>query len=224
MWGNVGWWIVTVFSVPFGLYTLPFIYGKFEIYKHLTISASVENRQHLAGLHILHNLRTWQIHAAAALLFVAIGPFQFNASFRNKYPVLHKRLGYIFAVCTIITAVTGGTTMTKATELGPVAQAITPFMSIWTLIALSISINAARNKNFQSHRRWIMRSAATGYSVMFTRFPFPPLIMAACNLGMEQAPGIAMVVSLFFNCCLAEIYIQMYLTQPDRKGTTKKVS
>ena len=61
MWGNVGWWIVTVFSMPFGLYTLPFIYGKFEIYKHLTLSSSIENRQHLAGLHILHNLRTWQV-------------------------------------------------------------------------------------------------------------------------------------------------------------------
>jgi hypothetical protein len=60
-WANIAWWFVTLFSVPFGIYTLPFISGKFEIYKHLTKEALMGN-DHLAGLHILHNLRTWQVH------------------------------------------------------------------------------------------------------------------------------------------------------------------
>lgn len=221
-WANIAWWFVTLFSVPFGLYTLPFISGKFEIYKHLTKEALMGN-DHLAGLHILHNLRTWQIHAAAALLFVAIGPFQFNTSFRNKHPLVHKRLGYVFAVCTVITAVTGGTTMSRATELGSLVRAISPLMSIGSLTALAISINAARSKKFQSHRRWMMRSAAIGYSVMYTRFPLPSLVGPFVH-SPDQAISYSFPLSLLLNCGLGEIYIQMYLAQPDRTPTAKKVS
>jgi hypothetical protein len=41
-WGSVAWWIVTCYSVLFSLYTLPFVYGDFEIT-------------------ILENLRAWQV-------------------------------------------------------------------------------------------------------------------------------------------------------------------
>jgi len=126
-----------------------------------TIAAS-RGLMDTAGFHIRNNLRTWQVHATAALLFVAIGPFQFNASFRNKHPVLHKRMGYLFALCTVATAVTGGTTLAKATEFGAIVRGFSPFMSVWALISLAISIADARNKRFQSHRRWILRSAAMG--------------------------------------------------------------
>jgi uncharacterized membrane protein len=95
-------------------------------------------------------------------LYITIGPFQFNTSFRNKYPAIHKRLGYMFALCTITTAVTGGTTMREASELGPWAVGIAPFLSVGSVVALAISIHAARHKNFQTHRRWMLRSAAMG--------------------------------------------------------------
>lgn len=52
--------------------------------------------------------------------------------------------------------------MRKDTELGPIAYALTPAMSVGSLVALAISINAARNKKFHSHRRWMLRSAAIG--------------------------------------------------------------
>lgn len=103
-----------------------------------------------------------QIHATAALLFLAIGPFQFNKAFRNEHPVMHKRLGYTFAACTIITAVTGATTMREASELGPIAVGMAPFMSAGTLVALAMAIHAARCKQFHSHRKWMLRSAAIG--------------------------------------------------------------
>ena len=60
MWGNIAWWFIVCVSVPFGMYTLPFIYGKFELYKDFTVSAA-RGDHHLAGLHVLNNLRTWQV-------------------------------------------------------------------------------------------------------------------------------------------------------------------
>ena len=72
MWGNIAWWIVVCVSVPFGMYTLPFIYGKFEIYKHLSASAA-RGDHHLAGLHVLNNLRTWQVGITLNLTVSAVG-------------------------------------------------------------------------------------------------------------------------------------------------------
>lgn len=60
MWGNIAWWIVVSYSVPFSLYTLPFIYGDFEIYRHLTVNA-LKHKYELAGLHIANHLLTWQV-------------------------------------------------------------------------------------------------------------------------------------------------------------------
>jgi hypothetical protein len=99
----------------------------------------------------------------AALVYMVIGPFQFSASFRNKYPVVHKRMGYTFALCTVVVAVTGGTTLRLNGEVEtPMAMPrLSPLlMTPASLVALAISIHAARNKQFERHRRWIIRSAA----------------------------------------------------------------
>jgi len=215
MWGNIAWWIVVCVSVPFGMYTLPFIYGKFEIYKDFTVSAA-RGDHHLAGLHVLNNLRTWQVHSSAALLFVLIGPFQFNPSFRNKNPVLHRWLGYVFVMATIVTAVSGATTMPKVSELGPIALTLSRFMGPLTLIDLAISVNAARKKDFQKHRRYMLRSAAIGYAVMYTRF-LPPLLQPLLKISFDTALEYSFVMSWALNIGLLEIYIQTYLMQPASK-------
>ncbi|KAG0553742.1 hypothetical protein KC19_12G035700 [Ceratodon purpureus] len=222
-WGNLAWWIVTCYSVLFTVYTVPFVYGDFEIYKHFTLHASLGNYD-LAGLNILHNLRAWQVHATAALLYMIIGPLQFNASFRNKYPTLHKRLGYTFSVCTVVVAVTGGTTLRLNGEIEtPMAMPrLSPlFMTPASLIALVISINAARNKDFERHRRWILRSAAICYSVMYSRtLPFPIQLLFR-KLSRVEALDYGIILTLLLNSGLAEIYIQTYLTKPAaRKGTS----
>lgn len=132
-----------------------------------------------------------QVHSLAALLFVLIGPFQFNPSFRNTNPVLHKRLGYVFVAATIVTAVTGATTMPNVSELGPISLLMSRFMGPLTLIDLAISINAARKKDFQKHRRYMLRSAAIGY-VTFS--------MCRSTFGINCARLLGLIV--FYSSCV----------------------
>ena len=47
------------------------------------------------------------IHILPALLFIAIGPFQFNKNIRNKYPKWHRRMGRVFLLCGLIIGITG---------------------------------------------------------------------------------------------------------------------
>lgn len=58
--GTVVWWITLVVSSIFSIYTLPFITGKFDIYKFFTLSYGI-GRIEEAGLHILRNVRLWQV-------------------------------------------------------------------------------------------------------------------------------------------------------------------
>ncbi len=57
---TVVWWITIVVSSLFSIYTLPFISGKFDIYKFFTLSYGL-GRIDEAGLHILRNVRLWQV-------------------------------------------------------------------------------------------------------------------------------------------------------------------
>lgn len=132
-----------------------------------------------------------QVHSLAALLFVLIGPFQFNPSVRNKNPGLHRRLGYVFVMATIVTAVSGATTMPMVSELGPIALTLSRFMGPLTLIDLAISVNAARKKDFQKHRRYMLRSAAIGY-VTFS--------MCRSEFGMNCARLLGLIV--FYSSCV----------------------
>ncbi len=57
---TVVWRITIVLSPPFSMYILPFLAGKFDIYKFLTINYFM-GRIEEAGLHILRNVRLWQV-------------------------------------------------------------------------------------------------------------------------------------------------------------------
>lgn len=77
----------------------------------------------------------------------------------------------MFVMATIVTAVTGATSMANVSELGPIARMLSRFMGPLTLIDLAISVNAARKKDFQKHRRYMLRSAAIGY-VTFSMYHY----------------------------------------------------
>jgi len=62
------------------------------------------------------------------------------------------------------------------------------------------------------------------YSVMYTR-ALPSLIQPLLGVSAEDALDYSFPVSIALNSGLAEIYIQVYLSQLDmKKAATKKVS
>lgn len=103
-----------------------------------------------------------QMHSFAAVLFLLIAPLQFTPSFRNKYPAIHKRLGYVYAGVAVVIRVSGTTTMVKFTELGPILKGMSRIMGPLFLIILAKAISAARYKDFGNHQQWMLRCAAIG--------------------------------------------------------------
>ncbi|KAH8936168.1 hypothetical protein BDL97_17G070100 [Sphagnum fallax] len=157
---TVVWWITVFVSSLFSIYTLPFISGKFDIYKYFTVSYGMGSIEE-AGLHIPRHVRLWQVHSVCALVYLVISPLQFNSTWRNKHLLMHRRLGYVHAFFTVVASITGWM-MVKHSESGPLGLVLNRIMSPWCIITLVLSINAARRRDLQTHRRWMLRSAAIG--------------------------------------------------------------
>ncbi|CAK9210704.1 unnamed protein product [Sphagnum jensenii] len=217
---TVVWWITIFVSSIFSIYTLPFISGKFDIYKLFTLSYGL-GRFEEAGLHILRNVRLWQVHSVCALVYCVVSPSQFNSKWRNKHLLMHRRLGYVNAFFSVAASITGWM-MIKHSELGPVALGLSRIMSPWCIITLVLSINAARRRDVQSHRRWMFRSAAIGYGVAYTRF-ITPLIALIFSCKIDIALECSFFIVWVVNPLLLEIYIQMYLTDATKKRVTKSI-
>ncbi|KAH8936165.1 hypothetical protein BDL97_17G070000 [Sphagnum fallax] len=218
---TVVWRITIVLSPPFSMYILPFLAGKFDIYKFLTINYFM-GRIEEAGLHILRNVRLWQMHSVCALVYLVISPLQFNSTWRNKHLLMHRRLGYVHAFFTVVASITGGWMMVKHSEIGPLGLVLNRIVSPWCIITLVLSINAARRRDVQSHRRWMLRSAAIGYGLVYTRF-LPGLISLMFFCTMDTALECSFFIVWVVNPLLLEMYIQMYLTDATKKRATKSI-
>jgi uncharacterized membrane protein len=217
---TVVWWITVFVSSLFSIYTLPFISGKFDIYKYFTVSYGMGSIEE-AGLHIPRNVRLWQVHSVCALVYLVISPLQFNSTWRNKHLLMHRRLGYVNAFFTVVASITGWM-MVKHSESGPLGLVLNRIMSPWCIITLVLSINAARRRDLQSHRRWMLRSAAIGYGVLYTRSLLRLMIlMFSCKV--DTALECSFFIAWIVNPLLLEIYIQMYLTDATKKRATKSI-
>jgi uncharacterized membrane protein len=110
------------------------------------------------------------IHILPALLFIAIGPFQFNKNIRNKYPKWHRRMGRVFLICGMIIGITGFVMSIVMPAIGGVNQAASTVMfSVFFLYALYKAFRHIRNGNSILHCEWMIRAYAIGLAVATIR-------------------------------------------------------
>ncbi|KAI5057751.1 hypothetical protein GOP47_0027766 [Adiantum capillus-veneris] len=165
---GVGWWWLLGVGIPFAAYSLPFLLGDFNLYKHLTIAA-LAGRFDIAGLHIVDHVALWQLHSLAGLVFLFVAPYQFSGSFRGRHLKLHRRMGYAFVGVSLFLAVTGSTTMLMHSEFGLLGRTFMGIAAMALLICLVRAVGSARNKQFEAHRRWMIRTTIMGYGVLNSR-------------------------------------------------------
>ena len=119
------------------------------------------------------------LHFVTGIVFMAIAPLQFIPLIRQKSPVVHRWLGYLFLLSSLVLSVSGvGFTFPfTATSFGGFG---------WDLSAWVLGLNlpftgvkallAAWKRDFRSHREWMLRHAFAGYAIPLLRWSL--LIMA----------------------------------------------
>ena len=117
------------------------------------------------------------VHVLAASLAFVVAPLQFSTRVRKRWPVLHRRTGWLYVTCALISAPVSF----HLSFFSSCAMCVPPF-AIWSvlfLIVTALAVLMAVRRNFEAHRQFMIRSWILMNGFVFVRldthleFPFP---------------------------------------------------
>ncbi|MCV9961923.1 DUF2306 domain-containing protein [Pararhizobium sp. BT-229] len=121
----------------------------------------------LNGAYVSHLL--WvSVHGVPGAVALLIGPFQFIAGFRSRFPKWHRRMGRVYAVCIVIGSIAGFVSALMSTS-GIPAQIGFVLLALAWLFTMWKGYQAARTRRFGDHRLWMIRNYALTFAAVLLR-------------------------------------------------------
>jgi uncharacterized membrane protein len=155
------------------------------------------------------------IHIVPGLLFMILGPFQFNSTIRARYPRWHRVNGRIFLICSLVIGISALVMSFGMPAIGGVNQAAATIMfGTFFLFALCKAFWHIRRREIALHREWMMRGFAVGLAVATIR-PIVGIFFATSRLtGLtpHEFFGTAFWLGFVLQLMAAEAWI--HATQP----------
>ena len=156
----------------------------------------------------------WQTlaHCASGAIFAVLGPLQFVAPLRRRFPVAHRISGRVFLPIGIISGIAGLTMSVSFPMFGySVNQLIGVAASLFMIFAFVHAFRLVRQRRFAEHREWMMRGFATGMGVALFRVLLEYVLQPA-GMSFTDAWNVVTAVSFPITLGAAEIWIR--LTRP----------
>jgi len=147
------------------------------------------------------------LHILPGALFLLLGPLQFIARIRDRYPRWHRRSG---AVVIVSGYIIGTSALVLPFILRPIGglneAAATTFFALYFLTALTMAWRKALQKDFAAHRRWMIRMFSIGLAVATIR-PIVGLFFAFSGVPPQTFFGTAFWIGFTLHLILAEVWI-----------------
>lgn len=121
---------------------------------------------------------TLLIHAAAALVALAVGPFQFSVRLRRRSPRAHRRLGYVYFAGVFVGGTAGLVSATGA-EGGLSSRTGFFLLGLCWLASAWKALGAIRRGDVAAHRQWMVRNFALTFAAVTLRLWLPALVAAS---------------------------------------------
>lgn len=118
------------------------------------------------------------IHAAAALVALAVGPFQFSGRMRRRSPRAHRRLGYVYFAGVFLGGTAGLFSATGA-EGGLSSRTGFFLLGLCWLASAWVALSSIRRGDVAAHRRWMIRNFALTFAAVTLRLWLPTLVVAS---------------------------------------------
>lgn len=166
------------------------------------------------------------IHILPAVLFVTLGPLQFNGSLRARRPQWHRVSGRVFLIAATIVGVSALIMSFAMPAIGGIAQAAaTTVFSLYFLFALAKAFRHIRRREFALHREWMIRAFAIGLAVATIR-PIVGLLVAItiatrglAALNLHAIFGPAFWLGFLLHATLAELWVRSTLRRLPWSGS-----
>jgi hypothetical protein len=152
------------------------------------------------------------IHAISAGTAILIGPWQFVASTPWRRAPLHRWVGRAYLTLCAVGG-TSGLLLATGSSAGDVARWGFGLLAAAWLAANAMGYRAALARDFQAHRRWMIRSFALTFAAVTLRL-YLPLATVAAGLSFQLAyPAIAWACWVP-NLIVAELWIRTHPRSP----------
>ncbi len=123
-------------------------------------------------------------HAGFAATALLIGPLQFFAGIRRRWPVVHRRLGALYLTACLCAGL-AGLVLAFGVTTGPIATAGFAILAGLWIVCAAQAWRLALARDFLRHERWVVRSFALTLAAVTLRLYLP--ISAVLHLDMDAA-------------------------------------
>lgn len=108
------------------------------------------------------------LHGTPGGIALLIGPFQFHARFRSRFPAWHRSMGRVYALAIVIGGIAALVSTMMSTS-GIAAQVGFVLLALAWLFTLWKGYRAARTRRFAEHRVWMIRNYALTFAAVALR-------------------------------------------------------
>lgn len=150
------------------------------------------------------------VHAVSASLALMLGPLQFVASLRSRFPAVHRWTGRGYALA-IAVAWLSSLPMAVHTMTGAVAAIGFFALGLVWVVTTGMGVACALQRRFAEHRRWMIRSYALTAAAITLRI----YLGASMAVGIDEQLSYPFIAWLCWvpNALAAEWYLRRSLHQ-----------
>jgi hypothetical protein len=142
------------------------------------------------------------VHGLSGALALMLGPFQFLADWRRRWPRVHRWSGRVYLACILISGLTG-LWLAFHTPGGVAAQSGFFVLAVLWLLTGSLALRAVLRRDFTAHRAWMMRSYALTFGAVTLRI-YLGLGVPLAGLPFNEVYAMAAWASWVINLLVVE--------------------
>lgn len=204
---KTGTWISFFFLLVYGAFCYLMLGIVLQYIPYNTDVAFLGIKQHVIGF--LHYRVAFFTHVYTSMLVLPAGFIQFNAWLLKKYKSLHRISGWIYVVFVLLLVAPSGFIMGLYANGGISSQVSFCLLSVLWFYSTLRALLFIRKKDFNTHRKWMIRSFALTLSAITLRAWKYILVYLFHPAPMDTYRLVAWL-SWVVNLIVAEIIILKY--------------
>lgn len=148
------------------------------------------------------------LHAFAATLALALGPWQFMAGLRRARPALHRWMGRVYLGAGVLVGGLAGLYMSFHAYGGVVSQSGFGLLALLWLYTGAQAYAAIRRGDVAMHRRWMIRNFALTFAAVTLRLWMP--VFAGLGMPFDVFYPLVAWISWVFNALAVEWWLRRH--------------
>ena len=150
------------------------------------------------------------VHCTSGVLFMVLGPLQFIAASRNRFPQFHRWCGRIFFAASLVAVVSALLFVPLLPVFGSLSTRVGVVVaSGFFLLALFKGYTSVRRHQYALHREWMIRAFAIGLGISTFRVLIPLLMIPPIRASFPEAWDTVVWLGFVINVTAAETWINL---------------